>query len=62
LVAGSGHWLYGDVDPRLLAGLLAGSVPGVIVGSLLSSRAPDHLLRPALAAVLLFSGLKLLTS
>jgi len=62
LVAGSGHWLYGDVDPTLLISLLVGSIPGVIVGSLLSSRAPDHLLRPALAAVLLFSGLKLLTS
>lgn len=62
LVAGSGHWLYGDVDPVLLVSLLVGSIPGVIVGSLLSSRAPDHLLRPALAAVLLFSGLKLLAS
>ncbi|HZG33789.1 MAG TPA: sulfite exporter TauE/SafE family protein, partial [Sphingopyxis sp.] len=61
LVAGSGHWLYGDVDPVLLLSLLVGSIPGVIVGSLLSSRAPDHLLRPALAAVLLFSGVKLLT-
>lgn len=62
LVAGSGHWFYGDVDLTLLLSLLVGSVPGVIVGSLLSSRAPDHLLRPALAAVLLFSGLKLLAS
>lgn len=62
LVAGSGHWLYGDVDPVLLVSLLAGSIPGVVAGSLLSSRAPDRLLRPALAAVLLVSGLKLLTS
>lgn len=62
LVAGSGHWLYGDVDPVLLVSLLAGSIPGVIAGSLLSSRAPDRLLRPALATVLLLSGVKLLTS
>ena len=62
LVAGTGHWLYGDVDPFLLVNLLAGSIPGVIVGSLLSSRAPDRLLRPALAAVLLVSGFKLLAS
>ena len=62
LVAGFGHWLYGDVDPGLLVNLLVGSVPGVIIGSLLSTRAPDRLLRPALAAVLLVSGIKLLTS
>ena len=61
LVAGFGHWLIGGVDPVLLANLLIGSVPGVIAGSLLSSRSPDHILRPALAAVLLFSGIKLLT-
>lgn len=60
LVAGFGHWLYGDVDPVLLVSLLAGSIPGVIAGSLLSSRAPDRLLRPALAAVLLLAGMKML--
>ena len=60
LVGGIGHWIIGGVDWTLLASLLAGSIPGVIVGSLLSSRAPDAWLRPALAAVLLVSGLKLL--
>lgn len=60
LVAGSGHWYYGDVDPVLLVSLLAGSIPGVIVGSLLASHAPDRLLRPALAAVLLLVGVKML--
>jgi len=61
LVAGFGHWLIGGVDVTLLLNLLMGSVPGVIAGSLLSSRSPDHILRPALAAVLLVSGLKLLS-
>jgi uncharacterized protein len=60
LVGGVGHWIIGEVDLGLLANLLLGSVPGVIIGSLLSSRAPDHLLRPALAVVLLLSGSKLL--
>ncbi len=62
LVAGFGHWLYGDVDFGLLGALLVGSIPGVVIGSLLSSHAPDHLLRPALAGVLLISGVKLLTT
>lgn len=60
-LGGLGHWLLGDVDGGLLLSLLAGSIPGVIIGSLLSSRAPDSLLRPVLAAVLLLSGIKLLT-
>lgn len=61
LVAGFGHWMIGGVDPLLLLNLLVGSIPGVIAGSLLSSRSPDHILRPALAAVLMFSGYKLLS-
>ena len=60
LVAGAGHWFLGSVDLVLLANLLVGSIPGVIVGSLLSSRAPDAVLRPALAAVLVVSGVRLL--
>lgn len=61
LVAGFGHWMIGGVNLTLLGNLLIGSIPGVIAGSLLSSRSPDHILRPALAAVLLFSGIKLLS-
>ncbi len=60
LVAGLGHWLIGTVDLTLLASLLVGSVPAVIVGSLIGSRAPDRLLRPILAAVLVMVGTKLL--
>jgi uncharacterized membrane protein YfcA len=61
LVAGFGHWIIGDVNLLLLGALLLGSIPGVIIGSLLSTRAPDRILRPALAAVLLVSGIKLLS-
>ncbi|MEY4159625.1 MAG: hypothetical protein RLZZ136_246 [Pseudomonadota bacterium] len=61
LVAGAGHWFIGDVDLGLLFNLLVGSIPGVIIGSMLSTKAPDHVLRPALAFVLTLSGLKLLT-
>jgi uncharacterized membrane protein YfcA len=60
LVAGLGHWVIGDVNPVLLVNLLIGSLPGVVIGSLLSSRSPDHVLRPVLAVVLLISGYKLL--
>jgi uncharacterized protein len=60
LVAGIGHWLIGTVDLNLLASLLVGSIPAVAVGSLIGSRAPDDLLRPILAAVLVAVGAKLL--
>jgi hypothetical protein len=40
--------------------LLLGSVPGVLLGSQVTVRLPDRLLRLALATVLVLSGIKLL--
>jgi uncharacterized membrane protein YfcA len=59
LIAGVGHWLMGSVDWALLTSLLCGSIPGIIIGSLLSSRAPDRVLRPILASTLALVGGKL---
>lgn len=59
LIAGTGHWLMGDVDGALLTSLLIGSIPGVIAGSYLSSHAPDRVLQPLLAAVLALSSWQL---
>jgi uncharacterized membrane protein YfcA len=61
LIAGIGHWYIGSVNFSLLGMLLIGSIPGVILGSLLGSRAPDWILRPVLALVLLIVGVKLLS-
>ncbi|MGE0284371.1 MAG: sulfite exporter TauE/SafE family protein, partial [Rhizobiaceae bacterium] len=61
LLGGFGHWIIGDVDVLLLANLLIGSIPGVVIGSYLSSRASDKWLRPALALVLIVSGVRLLS-
>jgi len=60
LLGGIGHWVIGDINLVLLANLLVGSIPGVILGSFWSSRGSDDMLRPALAAVLFISGAKLL--
>ena len=60
LVAGAGHWFIGSVDVQLLVALLVGSIPGVIAGSLLSSRSPERVVQLALAAVLALTGSKLL--
>lgn len=56
LLAGTGHWLLGSVDWHLLLSLLSGSIPGIIVGSLIAVRVPDRVTRPALACVLLLVG------
>jgi uncharacterized protein len=60
LIAGIGHWLMGSVDLTLMVSLLAGSIPGIIVGSLLATRSSDSVLRPILALTLLLSSVKLL--
>lgn len=59
LSAALGHLLFGDLHLDLTAALLIGSVPGVYLGARVSSRAPDVIVRPILAAVLLLSALKL---
>lgn len=58
--AALGHLLFGDFKLALTGSILLGSIPGVFIGALLSSRAPDYVIRPALVVVLLASGLKLL--
>lgn len=59
LLAGLGHAGLGNIDWSLLLSLLAGGLPGIYVGSHLANRVGDHLLRPALAIMLIFVGSKL---
>jgi hypothetical protein len=61
LLAGLGHWMMGSVNWQLLVSLLTGSIPGIILGSLLAARTPDGVLRPLLAGTLALVGGKLLT-
>ena len=56
LVAGLGHWILGSIDWALLGSLLVGSLPGVAIGTFLSARAPDWVLRPILAMTLMLIG------
>ena len=58
-VAGAGHLVAGNVDLGAAGWLLVGSIPGVLVGSQLTVRMPDRVLRIALATVLALSGVKL---
>jgi uncharacterized membrane protein YfcA len=58
--AAIGHLFFGSFQLGLTVSILIGAIPGVLLGARFSSRAPDHVIRPALAVVLLASGLKLL--
>ena len=60
LAAAIGHLLWGDFEFGLTTSLLIGSIPGVIIGAQISSRAKDSVIRPVLVLVLVLSGLKLL--
>ena len=59
LVAGLGHAALGNVDWILLATLLAGSIPGIVLGSHLAARLPERVVRHSLVAVLLLVGARL---
>ena len=58
--AALGHALFGDLKLDIAAAVLIGSIPGVLLGARISSRAPAGLVRTALVIVLLASALKLL--
>src|SRR5205809_1075490 len=56
--AALGALAFGHVDFGVTASIIVGSVPAVLIGSLLSSRAPDKYIRPAITFVIFASGLK----
>ncbi|WP_295558416.1 sulfite exporter TauE/SafE family protein [uncultured Hyphomicrobium sp.] len=59
LVSGLGHLSMGNTNFTLLGLLLVGSLPGIAIGSRLTGRLPDKLLRAALAAILVFAAYQL---
>jgi uncharacterized membrane protein YfcA len=61
LVAGLGHASLGSVDWPLLAKLLAGSLPGIWLGSRLARRAPERLIRSLLSLLLAYAGVRLIS-
>ncbi len=59
-IAGLGHASLGTVDFHLLGSLIIGSLPGIYIGSHLSSKIPERMLRGALASMLILIGGKLM--
>ncbi|NNM66464.1 MAG: sulfite exporter TauE/SafE family protein, partial [Spirochaetales bacterium] len=60
LLAGLGHLALGSVNLELLVSLLLGSLPGIWLGSLLSPKMPDRVLRPVMAGILALIGCTML--
>jgi uncharacterized membrane protein YfcA len=59
LVSGLGHLSMGNTNFTLLGLLLVGSLPGIAIGSRLTGRLPDRVLRGALAVILVFAAYQL---
>src|SRR5882724_3125867 len=56
--AALGALTFGHVEFGVTASIIVGSVPAVLIGSFLSSRAPDRYIRPIITFVIFASGLK----
>jgi uncharacterized protein len=56
--AALGALAFGHVEFGVTASIVIGSVPAVLIGSYLSSRAPDRYIRPIITFVIFASGLK----
>lgn len=54
-----GHWKLGDINFKLAGLLLAGSIPGVLVGTPLVKYLPERVFRVGLALILTVVGLRL---
>lgn len=60
VVAGLGYLFAGMVNWWMLASLLLGSIPAVVLGSLFSGKLPGRWVQLALAVVLIAAGVKVL--
>jgi uncharacterized membrane protein YfcA len=58
LAAALGALAFGHVQFAVTTSIVIGAIPAVLVGSFLSSRAPDKFIRPAITFVIFASGLK----
>lgn len=53
------HWQFGSISTAVLAQLLAGGIPGVLVGCLFARKVPARKLKVAIAIIAIFAGLQL---
>jgi uncharacterized membrane protein YfcA len=56
--AALGALAFGHIEFGVTTSIIIGSVPAVLIGAMLSSRAPDRFIRPVITFVIFASGLK----
>jgi uncharacterized membrane protein YfcA len=59
-VAGIAHFAIGNVNMMLVLNLLIGSIPGILIGSRMTTRIPELAVRACLFLMICLSGLKML--
>jgi uncharacterized protein len=62
IISGAGHLIMGNVQFGLLFNLLIGSIPGILVGTLIAHKSPEVLMRATIAVILVVVSIKLLFS
>ena len=60
LIGGAFHWSLGAVSTSVLAQLLAGGVPGVLLGCAIARIFPARRLKLVVAAIAIFAGVQLI--
>lgn len=56
------QWKFGAINGHVLAQILAGGIPGVLIGCLLAKRVPAKNLKFVIALIAIFAGLQLVWS
>jgi uncharacterized membrane protein YfcA len=58
-IGGTFHWKFGAINSPVLLQLLAGGVPGVILGCALARHVPARKLKLVVAMIAIFAGVQL---
>jgi uncharacterized membrane protein YfcA len=62
IIGSLAHWTFGSISVSTLLQLLAGGLPGVVIGCLLGRKVPAQKLKSVVATVALLAGLQLVWS
>jgi uncharacterized protein len=59
IIGGAFHWTFGSISISVLLQLLAGGVPGAVLGCLIAKHIPVGKLKMAVAAIAIIAGLQM---